>query len=408
MSGPMRRRAALRGLAGGAAALLAPLPGAAAQAPAGPEPWPRVVRDGMAYRRLGRTGLMVSEIVLGGSPLADESLVRRLIDRGVNYIDTSDSYENGNCERKVGRLFNAVGRDKLHVHARFHLQGPWTAASLAASVEGSLRRLATDHVDVLGIHGVESPDIVDDPRIQDAFRKLEGKYASRGLTCHVNAAAVIPKAVACGLYDMVQVGYNVFDLQPGESPVKAYPDYLGESGLGRTIDLCRSKDVGVIGMKVLKVGGQRQVLDRWRTEGGSPQAAMIKWALSNPRLTAVVIEILNGREMEEDLGALGSAPTPAERKMLAAHIVENRRSYCHLCGSCRAACPAGRPLSEMARGLMYAESYGKMSRALEVLTAAAAAGLPACRGCGTCEAACPYGLPVREAARRAERLLGKI
>ncbi len=281
----------------------------------------------------------------------------------------------------------------------------WTAASLAASVEGSLRRLATDRVDVLGIHGVESPDVVDDPRIQDAFRKLEGKYASRGLTCHVNSAAVIPKAVACGLYDMVQVGYNVFDLQPDEKPIRAYPDYLGESGLGRTIDLCRSKDIGVIGMKVLKVGGQRQVLDRWRTEGGSPQAAMIKWALSNPRLSAVVIEILNDREMEEDLGALGASPTPAERKLLAAHIAENRRSYCHLCGSCRAACPEGRPLSEMARGLMYAESYGKMSRAREVLTAAAAPGLPVCRDCGACEAACPYGLPVRETARRAARFL---
>jgi hypothetical protein len=359
----------------------------------------------MPYRRLGRTGLMVSEIVLGGSPLPDESLVRRLIDRGINYIDTSDSYENGNCERKVGRLFKAVGRDKLHVHARFHLQGSWTADSLVASVEGSLRRLATDRVDILGIHGVESPDVVDDPRIQDAFRRLEGKYACRGLTCHANAAAVIPKAVACGLYDMVQVGYNVFDLQPNEKPIRAYPDYLGESGLGRLIDLCRSKDIGVIGMKVLKVGGQRQVLDRWRTEGGSPQAAMIKWALSNPRLSAVVIEILNDREMEEDLGALGSPLGPEERKLLAAHIAENRRSYCHLCASCEAACPAGRPLSEMARGLMYAESYGKTSRARDTLAAAAGPGLPACRDCGACEEACPYGVPVREAAGRAERLL---
>ncbi len=284
-------------------------------------------------------------------------------------------------------------------------RAPGRRTRSSASVEGSLRRLATDRVEVLGIHGVESPDIVDDPRIQDAFRKLEGKYASRGLTCHVNAAAVIPKAVASGLYDMVQVGYNVFDLQPGEKPVRAYPDYLGESGLGRMIDLCRDKDIGVIGMKVLKVGGQRQVLDRWRTEGGSPQAAMIKWALSNPRLSAVVIEILNDREMEEDLGALGASPTPAERKLLAAHIAENSRAYCHICGSCRAACPEGRPLSEIARGLMYAESYGKTSRAREVLAAAVAAGYPACRDCGACETACPYGLPVRETARRAARFL---
>ena len=59
----------------------------------------------MVYRRLGRTGLLISEISLGGSPLPDERLFFRLIERGINYIDASESYENGNVERLIGRAF---------------------------------------------------------------------------------------------------------------------------------------------------------------------------------------------------------------------------------------------------------------------------------------------------------------
>ncbi|MCK7524092.1 MAG: hypothetical protein MZV64_43920 [Ignavibacteriales bacterium] len=57
-------------------------------------------KNGMAYRRLGRTGLLVSEISLGSSPLPDPDLLRAIIDRGVNYIDTSHNYDNGNAERR--------------------------------------------------------------------------------------------------------------------------------------------------------------------------------------------------------------------------------------------------------------------------------------------------------------------
>jgi hypothetical protein len=411
-----RRRKLLRAIAAGTAG--AALPGAAGDLAAAlsgrmkpgqvqmsaVSPPLRVTRNGMGFRRLGRTKLMISEISLGGSPLPDEGLLRRLVDRGINYIDTSDSYENGNCERKVGRLFQAIGRDKLFIHARFHLQGPWTERSIVASVEGSLRRLGTDTVDVLGIHGVENPEDVTDERVLAAFEKLKGKFRFRGLTCHVNAHAVIPKAVECGLYDMVQVGYNVFDLQETEKEVKTYGDYLGESGIRKLIDLCRSKDVGVTAMKVLKVGGRRQDLASYRTEGTSLFQAMLKWALENESLASVVTEILNDSQMDEDLGALDKPLTGSARRMLHAHVAANAGDYCHFCGLCRTACPAGVPTAAASRGLVYAESYDKPDRAREEL-AGIRASLLACSDCGACERVCPYGLAVRERTRRADHTI---
>jgi len=366
----------------------------------------KIFKDDMVYRRLGRTGLYISEISLGGSPLPDERLLFQLIERGINYIDTSDSYENGNCERKVGRLFKAVGREKIHIHARFHLQGPWTEASLIASVEGSLRRLATDYADIVGIHGVEKPEHLTDERVLGAFEKLkaQGKLRFRGLTCHINQHLVIPKAVESGLYDMVQIGYNVFDIQEIVKKVKTYSDYLGESGIGKLIHLAHGRDVGVTAMKVLKIGGRRQDLAAFKTEGTTLYQAMLKWALENKQLAAAVTEILNDQEMNEDLAVVGRPLTKKERTMLYAHVASKARSFCHLCGLCQAACPEGLRTADISRHLAYLESYGKRSRA-RAEYARLRPTAPDCRDCGACERACPYGLPVRERTRQAQGLL---
>jgi predicted aldo/keto reductase-like oxidoreductase len=412
-----KRRVLLQGLAAGASALLASRPGGASVAASlkgaarlGGESQATPLRrreSDMFYRRLGRTDLWISEIALGGSPLPDERLLFSLLDRGVNYIDMSDSYENGNAERKTGRAVKRFGRDKIRVHARFHLQGPWTEASIVASVEGSMRRLAMDDVDILGIHGVEKPEHLTDDRILGAFEKLKtrGIYRFRGLTCHVNAHTVIPKAVECGLYDMVQIGYNVFDIQETEKSVRTYGDYLGESGIRKLIDLCRTRDVGVTAMKVLKVGGRRQDLTADPTVG-ELFPAMLKWALENDHLAAVVTEILNDEQMEQDLGVVGKSLTAGERKLLYAHVAASARDYCHFCGSCETACPAGVPTARISRGLAYLESYGKPDRAAEELRDAFENGTsaPICADCGACERACPYGLPVRTRTRRAKAL----
>jgi len=401
-----KRRSFLKAFAVGAAAAIVPSvsPSSRAASQTQVSPPYKIRRNDMIYRRLGRTGLLISEISLGGSPLPDERLLFQLVERGINYIDTSDSYENGNCERKVGRLFKAVGRDKIHIHARFHLEGPWTEASLIASVEGSLRRLGTEQVEILGIHGVEKPEHLTDERILGAFEKLKGKYRFRGLTCHVNQHAVIPKAVESGLYDMVQIGYNVFDIQETEKEIKTYSDYLGESGIRKLIDLARSRDVGVTAMKVLKIGGRRQDLAAYKKGGPSLYPAMLKWALENEKLSAAVIEIMNEEEMNEDLGAIGRPLAPAERRMLHAHVAANAGSYCHLCGLCQAACPAAIRTTDVSRCLAYHESYGKRARARAEFAGLRPA-IAACRDCGACERACPYGLPVRERTRRTEELL---
>jgi predicted aldo/keto reductase-like oxidoreductase len=364
-------------------------------------------KGAMSYRRLGRTKLAVSEISLGGSPLPDWSLFREIIDRGVNYIDTSTSYGNGNSERQVGRLFQEIGRDKVFVCTKFHLRGSWDKTTILRSVAGSLERLKTDYIDVLSIHGAERPEDLLDERVAAAFEsfKKEGKCRFSGLSCHSNHEAVVRTAVECGRYDVIQVGYNVFDIEEPGRDVETYDDYLGLSRIRDLIGMAAEHDVGVIAMKTLKVGGRRQNLDRYRTGTASIFQAMLKWVLEDRRVASAVIEMLNRQEMEEDLAAAGTALTSEERSALWHHVAENGRDTCRQCARCRRSCPSHLATTEILRLLAYHESYGKTAAAKAAYSdLSPAETVLACRDCGYCERSCPYGVRIRAGLGRAHAL----
>lgn len=406
LRGGSGRRNFLKGLmAGGLAVALGP---AKALFSGGGETVRRTVKNGMAYRRLGRTGIEISEISLGGSPLPGGDLFYQVLDRGVNYIDTSHTYEGGNSERRIGRLFRDRGREAAHVCTKFHVRGKWDETSIIRSVEGSLRRLETDFVDVLAVHGAENPADLDDERVLAAFARLreQGKFRFTGLSCHANHAAVVEKAVSCGHYDVINLAYNVFDGQPAEKSSVVFDDYLGESGVGRLIALAKTRDIGIIAMKVLKSGGRQQDLAKYRTETSTLPQAMIRWALDNPHVDSVVTEILSYKEMEEDLAAAGSPLGTDEREILARHVADNRRNTCHACAVCRGVCPAGIETTAILRFLTYAETYGKTAAARQAYRSLdGGQTVAACRDCGACEEACLYGLPVRAKLRQAHGLL---
>ncbi|MFZ2054892.1 MAG: aldo/keto reductase [Candidatus Aminicenantales bacterium] len=394
------RREFLRCLALGGLAAVSPIPSPAQE-------WRRKKGE-MWYRRLGRTGLFVSEISLGGSPLPDWALFREIIERGVNYIDTSSSYSNGNSERQIGRLLKEAGRDKVFVCTKFHLRGRWDEESILRSVEGSLLRLGTDRVEVLAVHGASRPEDLVDERVAGAFERLkkEGKCLWSGLSCHSNHERVVRAAVDCGRYDIVQLGYNIFDIEQPSREVETYDDYLGAS---RTRDLIRyaaGRGVGTIAMKTLKVGGRRQNLERYRTGDLSLFQAMLKWALEEKAVSSAVTEMLNRRQMEEDLAVAGAPLTADERATLFRHVAENGRDYCRLCGRCQADCPSGIATTEILRYLAYHESYGKTAAAREYYS-----GLhpemtaPACLDCGRCENHCRFGVRVRDRIRQAHQIL---
>jgi predicted aldo/keto reductase-like oxidoreductase len=277
-------------------------------------------------------------------------------------------------------------------------------------VEGSLKRLQTDYIDVLLIHGVDKEETLTDERILSAYDKMkkQGKFRFTGISCHSNHHKVVKRAIECGHYDMVQLGYNVFDIEEEdeEQDIETYDDYLGASGIRKLITMANSKDVGIIAMKVLKVAGRRQNLDKYRSENNSLFQIMLKWALSNTNIASVVTEMLTFEQMEEDLAVVHSLLTAQEQRILYRYVAENSGDFCHMCGECESNCPEGVRTTSILRYLAYYEGYEKASRAQRSYQSLRQAERAAsCQNCGQCENLCPYGIAIRQKIRRAHTLL---
>src|SRR5262249_50088609 len=107
------------------------------------------------YATLGRTGLRGSDISLGASRLGagDGDLVRHAFDQGINYFDTADSYRGGESETTIGEALRGQ-RDRVAITSKMVTGPSERRESMMRSLEGSLRRLRTDYVDVYFNHAV--------------------------------------------------------------------------------------------------------------------------------------------------------------------------------------------------------------------------------------------------------------
>src|SRR5690348_18295872 len=115
-------------------------------------------RSGIPYRRLGRTGEMVSLIGVGGYHLgrqADEQetirIVRTAVDNGINFLDNCWDYNGGASEIRMGKALRDGYRAKAFLMTKIDGR---TKESAARQIDESLRRLQTDRIDLMQFHEV--------------------------------------------------------------------------------------------------------------------------------------------------------------------------------------------------------------------------------------------------------------
>lgn len=203
----------------------------------------------MEYTPLGRTGMRVSRMGLGGgghSQLGrrtgrteDESVtvVKRALDRGINFIDTAEAY---GTEEIVGRGIAGHDRSGLCVSTKKSMgrDGPITAADLRQGLEQSLRRLRSDYVDVYHLHGVDVRQYAHavDVLVPEMLKlKDQGKIRALGITEAFNADRghdTLREAVKDDCWDVIMVGFNI----------------LNQSARERVLGPARQKNVGVLDM----------------------------------------------------------------------------------------------------------------------------------------------------------------
>jgi len=367
----------------------------------------RFRKGSMTYRRLGRTDLFLSEIGLGGSPPPPEPVFRRAIEMGVNYVDTSSVYLNGNSERRIGEILQG-SRDKFHIATKFHFSRGWqdTRDALIREAEGSLQRLRTDYLDVLLAHNVASARVVEHEEVLAAFETLkkQGKVRYTGVSCHRNPVEVLTSAIRGGRYDMITVAYNAFAetfRKEGESG----GDNRKTSGVGKMLAFAKESGVGVVAMKTM-AGVPRQNVDAYLGEGVSLPQAKLKWVLEDDAVSAVITEMETFEMLEENLAVSGRHLSPAESAYLGRYVAAAGRDVCRLCGTCLSGCPSAIPISDILRCLQYHRDQGKVGLARRTYRSIPAArNAQECTRCGRCEQACPYGVRIIHNLHQAQRAL---
>ena len=403
----MTRREFLKNSALAAIGIRVPAKGPFAREAKTGESAERARKGNMAYRRLGRTDLFLSEIGLGGSPPPPEPVFRRAIEMGVNYVDTSSVYLNGNSERRIGEILKGR-RDKFHIATKFHFSRGWGDArdSLIREAEGSLQRLKTDYLDILLAHNVSSARVVEHEEVLAAFEKLkkEGKVRYTGVSCHRNPVEVLTSAIRGGRYDMITVAYNAFSetfREEGE-PVD---DNRKTSGIGKVLAFAKERGVGVVAMKTM-AGVPREHLGANLGEGVSLPQAKLKWVLEDDAVSAVITEMDTFDKLEENLAVSGKPLSSAENEFLMRYVEAAGQDVCRLCGTCLPGCPSGIPISDVLRCLQYHRDQGKTDLARRTYRAIPAARTArGCTRCGTCEQTCPYGVQIVHHLRQAHRVL---
>ena len=220
-----------------------------------PRPVAAETKNGVPYRHLGRTGAKVSAIGLGGYHLGIQSdeqesikIIRTALDSGVNFLDNCWDYNNGQSEIRMGKALRDGYREKAFLMTKIDGR---TKQAAAQQIDESLRRLQTDHLDVLQFHEVIR---MNDPErifatgggMEAALEaKKAGKLRFIGFTGHKSPFIHLKMLQTASEnnfhFDTVQMPLNVLDAHFNSFQQKVLPVLVKEG-------------IGVLGMKPIGDG----------------------------------------------------------------------------------------------------------------------------------------------------------
>ena len=315
----------------------------------------------MEYRQLGKTGLKVSALgfgcgAVGGLLVRGErkemaAAVARAVELGVNYFDTARTYGNGKSEENLGRVLQELKPDVV-VGTKVQLTAEDMEdieQAVIASVEGSLRRLQLERVDLIQLHNVvlaqrlaerERVGVDDVPVIIEAFQKLRGQGKVRFWGINgLGDSEALHQVVAAGQAQTIQCCYNLLNPTAGVPAPSKFPfqDYA------QLIDKAAQQDMGVIAIRVLAAGalsgsaarhanaaqsvdpiasGQSLADDVERAQrfnflvaegyADSLVEAAIRFVISKAEVSTTLVGISNLEQLEQAVTAANKGPLPAE------------------------------------------------------------------------------------------------
>jgi voltage-dependent potassium channel beta subunit len=299
-------------------------------------------REGMPYRRLGRSGIKVSALSLGGwttfgAAVTDDDLISRIIhrafDAGVTFFDIADVYARGEAERRMGAVLRQLPRHELVISSKVF----WPMSDdvndrglsrkhIIESVEKSLKRIGTDYLDLYFCHRFDEETPVEETaRAMDDLVR-QGKVLYWG-TSEWSGAQLRDVHALCGRrgWDapvVEQPQYSLLARQRFEGDVRPAATSLGMglvvwSPLASGVLTGKYDDGIPLGSRLEKLEWLRetfltdekmakvkQFAELAAERGTSRTRLALAWALRQPGVSSVILGATTMAQLEENLAAL--------------------------------------------------------------------------------------------------------
>lgn len=378
----------------------------------------------MEYRRLGKTGLMVSEIGFGAEWMEKKSaedvraVVARCEEAGINILDC---WMAGPDVRSNLGAAIADTRDKWIIQG--HIGSTWQNGQyvrtrdmdlVRPAFEDLLARLGTDHVELGMIHYVDDVDEYESIMAGDFIAyvrelKAAGTVEHIGLSTHSPEVAKL--AALSGEIEMIMFSVNpAFDLLPASTSLEAafgfdYDDALEGMDPARSelYAICERDDIGITVMKGY-AGGRLFNAEASPFGVALTPVQCIHYALTRP----AVATILAGFDVPAHVDDAVAYETAAEEAKDYASVLADapKHAYfgqCTYCGHC-APCPSGIDIALVNKFYDLATMQGEVPSSVKAHYEALDANAADCIGCADCESRCPFGVPVAERMEQAAEL----
>ena len=298
----------------------------------------------MKHRKLGHTGLVVSEVALGSMQFGGKMkmgnlgqeettrMVKLALDQGINFIDTADVYSLGESETLLGNALKGIREEivlatkvRLPMGENFNRSGA-TRVNIMREVEGSLRRLQTDYIDLYQVHGWDSNTPLEETlrTLDDLVRQGKVRYIGLSNLMSWQAATALMLQERLGLerYVTAQMYYSLvgrgleYEFQSFAeyhdigilvwSPLaggflagkysRNHPPPAGSrfADAGQFVPFDR--DMGYRVVDALKEVAARH--------DASPACVAIAWVLSRPAVSSVIVAARKADQLEDNIRAV--------------------------------------------------------------------------------------------------------
>lgn len=262
-------------------------------------------------RRLGRTGLMVTELGLGAmdTPHSEDShaTIEAALDGGITFIDTARDYEGS--EFLIGEVVRARGGlpEGVHLESKTFSH---TAAGAQRDIDRGVSFLGVDQISVYQLHDISTADAWAEVRAEDGaleglkVAQYRGLIGHLGVSCH--NTALLRDLITSGEFDAVMLEYSAFFTET--APM---------------IELAAEHDVGVIVMRPLGGSGRTSVM-RGRIDEGVAgiltPANLLRYVLANPAVSVAIPGARHPDRIHANIATATSAPPmeDGERRELEA------------------------------------------------------------------------------------------